>query len=73
MNHSGNGEQIVALWTEGRKYEYKVTVSVGYSTVQFREYSRRIGTKEWLPENKIITVPKDRLLEMLSNPDLRFT
>ena len=60
-----NQEQLLQLWTEERKTEYKVTIEVGYEKVTLRKYSRPIGTKEWFPENQVITVSKVALQDAI--------
>ena len=50
--------------------EYKVTLEFASldgpcDQAVLRKWSRRQGTREWLPENMIIRVPRARLKEML--------
>jgi len=73
-----NEERIIALWTEyievctpfleqvDRLYEYKITVLITHDSVEFHQYSRVALAKEWIIDNKIVGVPRDRLLEMLN-------
>jgi hypothetical protein len=73
-----NEERIIALWTETveectpfldrvkRFYEHKITVLIMYDKVELREYTMLRGTKEWLLENKILKVPRERLMDMLN-------